>query len=106
MATSALRAQKKVLRTSILSARQLISSESIQSQCTLTGTSLAANAGVVESTCAQALMRHIAERITNALTAMPEFKSSRSISCFLSMEGEVDTSAIVNEILAQGSWIS
>lgn len=44
-----------------------------------------------------------AERICRALVSMPEFEASNSISCFLSMNDEVDTSSIVNEILLQGA---
>lgn len=51
-------------------------------------------------------LNRLAERITDAVAAMPEFKSSKSVSCFLSMDGEVDTSIIVKSILAQGWTIT
>ncbi|KAF9517329.1 hypothetical protein BS47DRAFT_1433530 [Hydnum rufescens UP504] len=70
-----LRSQKKALRSSILAARKLIPSASVNSQ---------------------------SEHITRSVLQCPEFKESESISCYLSMPGEVDTSAIVDEILRQG----
>lgn len=47
-----------------------------------------------------------AERITRSVLAMPEFQNSESISCFLSMGDEVDTSGIIQAILTQGTLMA
>ncbi|KAF8316410.1 5-formyltetrahydrofolate cyclo-ligase [Clavulina sp. PMI_390] len=73
--SAALHAQKKALRTATLAVRKLIPPESVRLQ---------------------------SENIANALVEMPEFQASNSVSCFLSMDGEVDTSMIVDHILDKG----
>jgi len=43
-----------------------------------------------------------AQQITNRVLASPFYEASKSISCFLSMPGEVDTSPIVLSALRSG----
>ncbi|KAF8332010.1 5-formyltetrahydrofolate cyclo-ligase [Cantharellus anzutake] len=40
--------------------------------------------------------------IALALTSCPEYQQSSSISCFLSIDGEVDTSSVIEDILKRG----
>ncbi|KAJ1311133.1 hypothetical protein OPQ81_009634 [Rhizoctonia solani] len=72
---STIKAQKSALRKSVLQARSLLSSSDVKSS---------------------------SESITKKLIDMQNFRESKAVSCFLSMQGEVDTDGIVREILRTG----
>ena len=57
--------------------------------------------------CLQLLrLRRTAELIVKRLIESNAFRSSKSVSCFLSMAGEVDTDGIVREALSSGKLCS
>ncbi|CAE6402959.1 unnamed protein product [Rhizoctonia solani] len=75
---STIKAQKSALRKSVLQARALLSPSDV---------------------------KNASESITKKLTGMQTFRESRAVSCFLSMQGEVDTDGVIREILRTGKTL-
>ncbi|KAH7344692.1 hypothetical protein B0J17DRAFT_636505 [Rhizoctonia solani] len=75
---STIKAQKSALRKSVLQARALLSPSDVKNS---------------------------SESITKKLIGMQTFRESRAVSCFLSMQGEVDTDGIIREILGTGKTL-
>ncbi|CUA73944.1 5-formyltetrahydrofolate cyclo-ligase [Rhizoctonia solani] len=75
---STIKAQKSALRKSVLQARGLLSPSDIKNS---------------------------SEVITKKLIDMKTFRESGVVSCFLSMQGEVDTDGIIREILRAGKTL-
>ncbi|KAB5589104.1 Vacuolar protein [Ceratobasidium theobromae] len=73
-----IKSQKATLRKSVLHARSLLSSSDIKSS---------------------------SELITKKFIETRAFQTSKAVSCFLSMSGEVDTGGIVREILDSGKTL-
>ncbi|QRV76392.1 5-formyltetrahydrofolate cyclo-ligase [Ceratobasidium sp. AG-Ba] len=73
-----IKTQKAALRKSVLNVRSLLSAAQIKSS---------------------------SEAITKKLLESSEFQTSTSVSCFLSMEGEVDTDGIVRSALDSGKTL-
>ncbi|CEL58014.1 putative 5-formyltetrahydrofolate cyclo-ligase OS=Caenorhabditis elegans GN=Y106G6E,4 PE=3 SV=1 [Rhizoctonia solani AG-1 IB] len=75
---STVKTQKAALRKTVLRARSLLSSSDI---------------------------RNGSELITRKLIETPTFRESRTVSCFLSMPGEVETDGIIQEVLRAGKTL-
>ena len=94
---TAIQSSKRNIRQAITSNLRSLSEASVQEQCKFYITLVPVNLWTLISFCFD-----IADSVFNHIISSPIFQRSRTVSCYLSMKGEINTYGIVHEILRRG----